>query len=83
MYHYLKDRNTSVQVGKYLSEMKLLDRGVPQGAVLSPTLFNIMLSDLQKSPQVKILSYADDITSQHIMNFSWCPKYISYYFCGD
>jgi hypothetical protein len=17
------------------------------------------------------------------MNFSWCPKYISYYFCGD
>jgi hypothetical protein len=37
MYNYLKDRTTSVQVGNCLSKEKPLDRGLPQGAVLSPT----------------------------------------------
>jgi len=62
IYHYLKNRSTSVQIGDRLSERQVLSRGLPQGAVLSPTLFNIMMSDLPKSPQVKVLSYADDIT---------------------
>jgi ribonuclease HI len=61
-YHYLKDRTTSVQIGDSNSGDQYLGRGLPQGAVLSPTLFNIMLSDLPRTPQVKVLSYADDIT---------------------
>lgn len=40
--------------------------GVPQGAVLSPTLFNIVMApllwELHKIPQLKATAYADDIT---------------------
>jgi hypothetical protein len=60
-YHCLNDRTTSVQIGECHSLSQNLGRGLPQGAVLSTTL-NIMLSDLPRSPQVKVVSYADDIT---------------------
>ena len=36
--------------------------GVPQGAIISPILFNIMVSDLPKQQHIEIISYADDIT---------------------
>lgn len=59
---YLSDRSTKVRVGASISRSTALNAGLPQGAVLSPMLFNIMLYDLPQSDQVKILSYADDIT---------------------
>jgi hypothetical protein len=68
IYHYLKGRTTFVQVDNCLSAMKPLNRGLPQRAVLSPKLLNIVLSDLPKSPQVKILSYADDIILVAVSN---------------
>jgi hypothetical protein len=35
---------------------------VPQGVVLSLTLFNVMLSDVPSSPVVQLINYADDLT---------------------
>lgn len=36
-------------------------RGVPQGSVLSPVLFNILLSSIPRDPEVTVYVYADDI----------------------
>lgn len=59
---YLHNRTVSVRVSNHLSEKTVMKTGLPQGAVLSPILFNVMLYDMPKSEHVKILSYADDIT---------------------
>uniref|UniRef100_A0A2P2HZJ0 RNA-directed DNA polymerase from mobile element jockey-like n=1 Tax=Hirondellea gigas TaxID=1518452 RepID=A0A2P2HZJ0_9CRUS len=59
---YLRDRKMHVQVGSDYSQIKNLCRGLPQGAALSPLLFNVMLHDLPSSPNVKIVTYADDIS---------------------
>ena len=60
--NYLKDCTIKVRIGARESRNKPLTRGLPQGAVLSPTLFNVMLYDIPKSQSVKVVSYADDIT---------------------
>ena len=41
-----------------------MKNGFPQGAVISPTLFNLFLHDLlsPQRPNVSIASYADDLT---------------------
>ena len=39
-----------------------MEAGCPQEAILSPLLFNIMLSDLPLDDVVQVLSNADDIT---------------------
>jgi hypothetical protein len=62
LYSYFQNRTVQVQVGVNKSEPKSVRVGVPQGAVLSPTLFNVMLHDLPLSPRVKLVGYADDIT---------------------
>lgn len=43
---------------------KAFENGIPRGGILSPLLFNLLvkkLLSLQVSPQVQVLSYADDI----------------------
>ena len=62
LYNYFQNRTIQVQVGTCKSVSKPVRVGVPQGAVLSPTLFNVMLHDLPVSPHVKLVGYADDIT---------------------
>ena len=59
---YLTGRTIRARVGVDLSLPKPLTIGLPQGAVLSPTLFNVMLSDISNNENVKVLSYAEDIT---------------------
>ena len=45
-----------------ISTERLVRAGTPQGSVLSPILFNVMLSDIPQRDGIEINSYADDIT---------------------
>jgi Reverse transcriptase (RNA-dependent DNA polymerase) len=59
---FLSGRSAKVRVGNQLSDARTLSQGVPQGAVLSPTLFNVMMSDMPPPPsKVTTLTYADDV----------------------
>ena len=62
---YLSDRKASVYYqGHNMSEQKTLELGTPQGGVLSPTLFNILMNKIATAnyPEcVKPVIYGDDI----------------------
>ena len=62
LYNYLSNRRFSVSVNSKCSDQRQITSSVPQGSVLSPALFNVLLSDLPQSREVKTLVYADDIT---------------------
>ena len=61
MSSYLLNRKFKVVVNGEYSETKNIKSGVPQGAILSPILFNIMVSDIVKVYGVQYSEYADDI----------------------
>lgn len=58
---FLSNRRFVVSMGQTNSSEKTVDVGVPQGAVLSPTLFNIFLSDIpRKTSEILLALFADD-----------------------
>jgi hypothetical protein len=60
---YITDRTASIQIGNYTGPSFPLNSGVPQGACLSPTLYNFYTHDLpQPLPNTDYISFADDIT---------------------
>ena len=62
--NYLQDRSARVRFQGHLSEYQNLENGTPQGGVLSPTLFNILMSNLVEIPMkygCTLISYADDL----------------------
>ena len=59
---YLTERYMSVQIQGTNSSKLLFKTGVPQGAVLSPALFNVMLHDIPQAESIKTYLFADDIT---------------------
>ena len=62
LHSFLIGRSSRIRIGHHLSEPHPLTSGVPQGAVLSPLLFNIMLYDFPRPTQSsQTLLYADDI----------------------
>ncbi|KAF2351588.1 Reverse transcriptase domain [Trinorchestia longiramus] len=59
--NYLMGRTAFVRLGAVQSEGVPITWRLPQGTVLSPLLFNIMLSDLPVDG-IQLIIYADDIT---------------------
>ena len=60
--NYLSNRRVKVRIDGHYSEEISLEAGTPQGGVLSPLLFNLMLSDLPDDDRIGKFVYADDIT---------------------
>ena len=60
--NYLSNRTYQVAVGASLSPSHPIRRGVPQGSIISPLLFNVLLSDLRVPHHSHLQIYADDIT---------------------
>ncbi|KAL8590912.1 hypothetical protein ACOMHN_005235 [Nucella lapillus] len=63
---FLDSREITVKVGPSVSRSHILDMGVPQGSVIAPTLFSIMLHDILTTlqPQKKLPTislFADDL----------------------
>ena len=57
---FLSNRTFKVRVNKHLSTEMNINAGVPQGAVLSPTLFNIYIADFPRYENCLFAQYADD-----------------------
>ena len=59
---YLANRSIQVRVGSTLSDTFELSQGVPQGSILSTTLFNIKINSIIKclDPKTDGSIYVDD-----------------------
>ena len=71
---FLSDRSIAVVVDGHCSSPKSINSGVPQGSVLSPTLFLIFINDLLSLTQCPIHSYADDSTLHYSTSFTRRPN---------
>ena len=68
MYNYIQsfldNRTLQVRIGNEYSETKHIKNGVPQGAVISPTLFNMMINSIENNEELhkntELGSFADD-----------------------
>ena len=62
IFSYLKNRKQRVKLGSTRSEWKTLQRGVPQGSLTGPMLFNFFINDLVLllNDDCDIFNYADD-----------------------
>ena len=66
---FLNNRQFRVKIGDYCTEYFEILTGVPQGSVLSPTLFSIYINDIpmnNKKNQINSLLFADDLAYYHI-----------------
>ena len=65
---YLNDRQQLVDYGGESSEMKSVGAGSPQGSIISPLLFLIMVADLEEwvGKEAQVIAYADD-TSVYVV----------------
>ena len=60
---YLSDREQYVQLGNIKSQLHGISRGIPQGSVMGPLLFNILINDLNAATKkFDLIMYADDTT---------------------
>lgn len=62
---FLSNRTFSVKVGGCKSSERCIKAGVPQGAVLSPSLFNIYMYDMPTFEDCSTAQFADDVGIAH------------------
>ena len=72
--NFLSGRSISAVVDGHCSSSKPINSGVPQGSVLSPTLFLLFINDLLNFTQCSIHSYADDSTLHYSTSFARRPS---------
>jgi hypothetical protein len=60
LHSYLTNRSFYVTVAGYRSPTKQISAGLPQGAVLSPVLFNILTADIPRITHIQLALFADD-----------------------
>ncbi len=69
--NFLSGRNIRVRLGQDHAEYQSVENGCPQGSVLSPLLFNIIIDTLYdelttKNPELFLSQFADDSTIWHV-----------------
>lgn len=63
LYNYMNGRQTYVDFRNNTSSYRRMKQGVPQGGVLSPSLFNLYMSKMPTPPEgITLVTYADDCT---------------------
>ncbi|KZS12014.1 Uncharacterized protein APZ42_023101 [Daphnia magna] len=63
LYNFLLNRSICIRLGGHTTDLRIIRNGVPQGATISPLLFNLMLHDFPPPPpHANLLLYADDVT---------------------
>ena len=62
IHSYLSDRWQRTKISNSFSSWSALLKGVPQGSVLGPILFNIYLNDIFYFLHCNICNFADDTT---------------------
>lgn len=71
---FLSDRSISVRLDGVISDTYVTNSGVPQGCVLSPTLFLIFINDLLSVTANPINSFADDSTLHNSSSYLRNPN---------
>ena len=62
-YSYLTERKQRVKINNVRSNWKAITKGVPQGSILGPTLFNVFINDIfYTMKEFSLYNYADDNT---------------------
>ena len=75
LYNFLSNRTLQVSANGALSKPAAVLSGVPQGTVLGPILFIIMISDIDRDLQTSFISlFADDSRVSSLSDFPVCRE---------